>query len=70
MSTWFNSFMQRAFPEAQVERLDWQDAYHVSIIVQHRDVLARRDETLREIHRKLTPRMPRAPRRRLHWGRR
>jgi hypothetical protein len=62
----FSAFMQRAFPEATVERLDISDHFEVTILVDERDVRGRNAQALRDIHRKLTPRV--VTRRRLHWG--
>lgn len=68
--SYLREFMRRAFPEAFVHQLPDRDAYRITIDVDTKAVIARRDETLREIHRKLTPRLRSTPRRRLHWGKR
>jgi len=66
--SFFSAFMQKAFPEANVERLDSSDHFVVRVLVDERDVRSRNEQALRDIHRKLTPRVVR--RRRLRWGRR
>lgn len=66
--SWLEMFVARAFPNALVERLSHRAAYRVSIVVDEKEIMARRESTLRRVVQDLHPRFPK--RRRLHWGKR
>lgn len=66
-SSYLDSFVRSAFPNAQVKRHPYNDQYEVRLVISARELLGERDATLRKVATALRPTF--RPRRRLWWGR-